>query len=596
MAQFEFDGSILVKCRLDRGEKEVVIPEGVTKLAKRLFKGRKSIVKVTLPEGILEIGEQAFFECPALESCNLPDSLTLIGQNAFEGCTALTDITLPSGNVNVLTKAFSGCTGITSVEIPQGWNCVPHSMFQGCTNLRHVTIPEGVMEIQGNAFNGCVNLEDVRLPESLIKICGGAFSGSGIRNIRIPANVIEAWGEPFSKCSQLKKIEYAVFPKIGTKLMDDLKKMLLKEYQLSDAVDAADNVPDEFRKYTDWIRKGAVFPREEDLHWPEEIISKLKYDDYVLIMNTCSCINMSLYHVIGNEYTDSKDESYNYCSKAPHYLKLEDHFKWMMTDDRALRAYRYENGKLAETKELSQQLYNSWVYEGCVDEVILRNEFGLEPQDQQWKEKFAEALEKAEKFRKTLVYACYMNDTPAIIERAKTANKTELNRKFEYFGTPLSFCAKNDNLEGFKSLCEAGADINKKITAGTVSPLGEAVSNSPRILRYILEEYPTVFENNFGNWNGGIFWCDDRELIDYMAQIYGTDDLKSFYFSLLIESSVDLERLKYLADHNVDCNHYVHSYYKHTALEFAQLKYEQYPNEDHRIALEILTELAMRQG
>ena len=38
MAQFEVDGSVLKKCKLDRGEKEVVIPDGVTKIAEAAFK------------------------------------------------------------------------------------------------------------------------------------------------------------------------------------------------------------------------------------------------------------------------------------------------------------------------------------------------------------------------------------------------------------------------------------------------------------------------------------------------------------------------------------------------------------------------------
>lgn len=59
---------------------------------------------------------------------------------------------------------------------------------------------------------------------------------------------------------------------------------------------------------------------------------------------------------------------------------------------------------------------------GCANgELIMRKEFGMEPQSPEWKAKFAENLTKAEKFMQMFTYACYVNDTAAIIERAKTA-------------------------------------------------------------------------------------------------------------------------------------------------------------------------------
>ena len=48
-----------------------------------------------------------------------------------------------------------------------------------------------------------------------------------------------------------------------------------------------------------------------------------------------------------------------------------------------------------------------------------------------------------------MVYACYINDTDLILERVEKAGNAELNKKFQYVGTPLGLCAENNNLTAF---------------------------------------------------------------------------------------------------------------------------------------------------
>ena len=589
MAQFEIVDGVLKKCKPDRGETEIVIPDGVTKIANGLFKGKKSIVKVTLPMSLTEIGEQAFRDCIALEECDLPESLNEIGNSAFAGCTALKAISLPQHMPHIVSKCFSGCTGLTEAVIPSGWDKVPHYFFDGCTNLRKVTIPEGVKMIDGGAFGGCSALCEISLPESLEKIGSGVFTDSGVREIRIPAGTYEVWYSTFQNASNLKKIEYAVFPKQGTKLFEHLQKMLKQYPELADAVAAADNVPEDFRRYLNWIKNGSVFPREEDLLWPEKVIDKLKYDDYILIMNTCQCIAMNIYHVIGNEYTDSNDESYNCVPAKPLYYEWDEYFRWMMVNDHIFRAYRYEHGKLVETRDIDKKRYDQNIYIGCQIEMILRQEFGLEPQSPEWKAKFAAELAKAEEFKQTLVYACYVNDTPAILARAKHAKKADLNFVFEHVhATPLILCARNDNLEGFRALAEAGADLKKSVR-NWIRPLEEARVHSPAILRYVFETYPDVFDSWYGNWKNDAFYCSDGELIEDMFRRYGAQGLEECYFTAMVKPPVSMDTLKFLTSHHVDCSSYLSKYHKCSAVEFAEKKCGEYPDDDgYKAALELL--------
>lgn len=589
MAQFEVDGSVLKKCKLDRGEKEVVIPEGVTKIAAAAFKACAKIVKITFPETLTEIGDQAFWKCSSLETCIIPDGVVHIGSYAFGKCTSLKEIKLPENNTQVLSKAFCQCTGLTSVQIPGAWDTVPNTMFEGCINLSQVVISEGVKEMKGLVFKDCTALTEITLPESLEEICGGEFDGTAIRYIRIPANVKRISYDTFYGCEELKEIEFAACPQADTELRKDLEKMLKTYPELVDKIRFADEIPPDLASYMDWIRNGAAYPRDIDREWPQEIIKRLKYDDYILIFNTNMCIDMTLYHVIGNEYVSSRDETYNSGSGRSLYKEWEEYFEWMMENDKALRAYHYVNGKLAEIRELDQKLYNSWVYADCLDEVILRNEFGLEPQSEEWKAEFAVSLAKAEKFRKTLVYACYADDRPAILERAAKASKTALNQKFEYFGTPLTFCAEHDFLEGFKLIAERGGDLTKQIVAGTVCPIRKAMLHSPEITLYIAENHPEAFDAHYKNWEYGIVITDDTRVWDILFERWGSTGMEKLFFTYLLnEENVNIKMIKYMIDHGADYLNYVDRDYKCNALIFAQRQYEKYGDDSHKEAWELM--------
>ena len=629
MADFEMNGTVLKRGRPEPGETSIVLPIDVSKIAKCAFRKQKTLETVTMnvlvteigdqafenceslsavgisspapgQTGLLRIGHQAFAGCSKLDVCYLPDGVQELGRWAFSNCTALADMPLPDSITVMYDHVFNDCESLRETDFPPKMTAVPAGTFSFCYVLSKVTLHEGVTEIGTEAFKDCRALHEIALPESLEIISRDAFSGSGLRRIRIPAGV-QALGHAFRDCPELTEIEFVSFPPKGSGLRKHLEDILWETPELADAILRANDVPADFTEYLEWLKQEKLkedpgFSEDDDRPWFYAIIDMLPQDDYVLIMDTNHGVRMDLFHVTGTEYTRNSSELFGArFGKTPPYKRWEQHFGWMMEHDQALRAYRYENGKLTEVRELSAQFYDAQIYEGCLNAFILRHEFGLEPMKQEDKAEFAEQLAKAEAFMQTLVYACYANDTPAIIARAENASKAALNEKFEYFGTPLSFCAEHDNLEGFRVLAEAGADLTKSIVSGTVSPLKEAVRHSPRILRYVLERFPDVFEQTFHNWQGGIFWCDDFELIDLMFSRYGAQGMECFYYSLLLEASVDLKRLQYLIDHHVDCVHYMDSYYKYTPLGFAELKYEQYPNEDHKKALELIRQEAAQQ-
>lgn len=68
---------------------DIVIPVGVTAIAKEVFLGCESLTSVVIPNSVTSIGSGAFIRCRNLELAEIPDSVTSIGFSAFYFCKKL---------------------------------------------------------------------------------------------------------------------------------------------------------------------------------------------------------------------------------------------------------------------------------------------------------------------------------------------------------------------------------------------------------------------------------------------------------------------------------------------------------------------------
>lgn len=69
--------------------KEVIIPEGVTKIGYGAFMDCIALRKIVLPEGVTVIEPKAFYNCRNLRTVVIPKSLKRVGANSFEDCYKL---------------------------------------------------------------------------------------------------------------------------------------------------------------------------------------------------------------------------------------------------------------------------------------------------------------------------------------------------------------------------------------------------------------------------------------------------------------------------------------------------------------------------
>jgi len=73
---------------------------------------------VIVPEGVTAIAKDTFGYCSLMTGITIPDSLTRIGSDAFLNCFGLTEITVPEGVTSIEAAAFWNCTELNAVHLP----------------------------------------------------------------------------------------------------------------------------------------------------------------------------------------------------------------------------------------------------------------------------------------------------------------------------------------------------------------------------------------------------------------------------------------------------------------------------------------------
>lgn len=248
---------ILIKCD-NNYIGDLVIPEGVTKIANNAFEDCSGLISIRFPETLTEIGDGAFANCTGLTSIVLPNSVTSVGNFAFGRCTGLTSVVLSKKMDYIEGQTFYECTGLTRIEIPEGVSSIGYWAFCGCTGLKNIIIPESLANIEcpwpfkdcsalpienniryagsilleavnkdleeytikegtrfigDKAFKNCHNLKTIVLPSSVAVIGDEAFKDcDALVSIDMPSNISEKGAEAFKGCTKLpveNNIRYA---------------------------------------------------------------------------------------------------------------------------------------------------------------------------------------------------------------------------------------------------------------------------------------------------------------------------------------------------------------------------------------------------
>lgn len=72
---------------------------------------------IVIPDGVTHIAKGAFKNCNKISSLIVPNSVQRIGLNAFEGCTSLKKLVIPKASVTIIGgKKFIGRLLLTAID------------------------------------------------------------------------------------------------------------------------------------------------------------------------------------------------------------------------------------------------------------------------------------------------------------------------------------------------------------------------------------------------------------------------------------------------------------------------------------------------
>lgn len=172
---YDKTGTILVKCPVNYYKDEVIIPEGVKKIAEAAFISCH-IKSVKFPDSLDLIENRAFFCCDELESIDFGNSIFSIGgmysESAFSYCKSLKQITFPSQIKDIGDRAFINCINLSSVTLNEGLLFIGESAFSNNKALTEINIPATVQKLADRCLDNVRRIHiSGYLPKDFFKSC-----------------------------------------------------------------------------------------------------------------------------------------------------------------------------------------------------------------------------------------------------------------------------------------------------------------------------------------------------------------------------------------------------------------------------------------
>lgn len=209
-----YDGSVLYAW--PSAQKNIVIPDTVTRIDDCAFQNQKGLLQVSMPRSVREIGYQAFSSCTDLSGVVM-SNVAIIESYAFERCTSLKQIDFPANLRRCDGGAFAECSSLNSITVQDGnktykaqngavFSADLKTLVEWPAASGSITIPDSVETIGPYAFNRNYDLKKVVLKN--VKSLGHhAFdSCTNLSEISLNDGLASIGTHSFANCLELKKI------------------------------------------------------------------------------------------------------------------------------------------------------------------------------------------------------------------------------------------------------------------------------------------------------------------------------------------------------------------------------------------------------
>ncbi|MDO5403010.1 MAG: leucine-rich repeat domain-containing protein [Eubacteriales bacterium] len=148
-------------------------------ISREAFRDNTCVTEIIISDGITRIAENAFLNCTNLSKISFPDGLLEIGTNVVKNTEWEKEQLLEHSEIivgNILVEA--GDIG-SSYKVPDGVKHIASGAFYCNEAVKEVTFPDGLESIGSYAFAGCKNITDLTVPDSVLKVGYDAFLDIG---------------------------------------------------------------------------------------------------------------------------------------------------------------------------------------------------------------------------------------------------------------------------------------------------------------------------------------------------------------------------------------------------------------------------------
>lgn len=237
-SDFVIENGVLVA--YNGSDSHMVIPEGVTAIARDLLEGKSLVTSVAIPSSVTEIGNAAFWgnwdwdSYPACFTIYLSDLEAFLRMEHFGfmpwwgrrrfvvNGQVLEELTIP-GTITRVWDLFRECDDLKKVVISEGVEYIAPQAFQYCHNLTHVCLPKSLKTVEKDVFGGCP-LTRLELAE------GASFKMGRIFGFGFPEGLTQQVDE-LSRLMDAEGIKNYIISNRWKYLSEDSKARIFLTYQ-----------------------------------------------------------------------------------------------------------------------------------------------------------------------------------------------------------------------------------------------------------------------------------------------------------------------------------------------------------------------------
>lgn len=130
-------------------------------IAQHLYLNGMEVKDLVIPEGTTKIGKFAFYKCNSLTSVTIPSGVTDFGERVFDSCEGLTSVTSAS---NLPSQTFRLCKNLKNVALLDGVTNIGERAFRQ-SGLTKISIPSSLKSVESYAFSECTSLTEVHIKD-----------------------------------------------------------------------------------------------------------------------------------------------------------------------------------------------------------------------------------------------------------------------------------------------------------------------------------------------------------------------------------------------------------------------------------------------